>query len=111
MPDKTYRLNSKQKSNLNQKSGTVKKTLSSTHNIIAESYYHKTLLTKGWNKLSITTYNNANLFTQAFLAGYIEGRQTFEGINDFYFNMKNNNLSSQFGDLFEELKTFYKKVI
>jgi len=77
---------------------------------IAESIHHKTLFTKGWNKLSITTYPNVSPDTQAYIAGYIEGRQTFKDINDFFYNTKSNNQNGPFGPLFLELQNFFKNV-
>ena len=78
--------------------------------------YHKTLLTKGWDKLSIKSYNNSNSiyefnpFIQSYFSGYAEGKMTYEAIGIFYHNLQGNLEKSKMNSM-KQLKEFFDDII
>jgi hypothetical protein len=82
-------------------------------NKLAEIYYYDTLMTKGWNKLSINTFRNDNdsNFLQTYLAGYLEGRITVQDISNFLKNIEENNTKDEKDKItYESVVAFLKKV-
>jgi hypothetical protein len=80
-------------------------------NLIAEIYYHDTLLTKGWDKLSIKGYNQDNPLLQTYIAGYLEGRLTHKDITNFITNVNANYRKNGSGAFhLDKIKTFFSGV-
>lgn len=81
---------------------------SDMYKLIAESHYHRVINETGWNKLSISTYKEANAYQQAYLAGYLEGRMSAEDIYNFYENLRINNDGD--GNSFAQMYNFFVEV-
>jgi len=85
-------------------------------NKISEIFFYKNLKEKGWDKLTINTFrgkNNKNLFStfkQAYFAGYLEGRFTFQDINNFHKNIETNYKKKNLYSIIKEIKTFFREV-
>lgn len=66
---------------------------SNDKNVVAEGFYLQEFGSKGWNKLTLKTYNKAKTgaYIQSYLAGYLEGRLTSNDIKNYYLvkNEKN----------------------
>jgi hypothetical protein len=86
-----------------------------TEDTLVIANFHKTLLKKGWDKLSIILNSNKNQkvspFTLAYLGGYLEGRLTAEDVKNFLenmeFNLKKQDPNSR---ILRAIKTFFKNV-
>jgi hypothetical protein len=75
----------------------------------AEAHFCKVIMTKGWDKLSISTYKGAGPYLQAYFAGYLEGRLTAGDIWDFYYNLKQNHEAANNAN-FQKLINFFENV-
>jgi hypothetical protein len=62
--------------------------------ILGEASFHKTIMEKGWDKLSLSLPEQKEVspFLQFYLGGYIEGRITFNEINNFLDNTQYNSI-------------------
>ena len=84
-------------------------------NTIAYIHYHKTLLEKGWDKLSLVLNphksSDVSPFLLAYMGGYLEGRLTAEDIKNFLENMEF-NLKKQDPQnrIIRAIKTFFRNV-
>lgn len=92
----------------------VNKPITDKNKIVAEIHYHETLLQKGWDKLSLHTYNgdaNTSSFLQAYMGGYLEGRISYSSINTFFINIEYNYSKQDKGlRLIKEIKKFFSDV-
>jgi hypothetical protein len=80
---------------------------------LVEIYYYDTIMTKGWNKLSINTSrnNNSSNFLQTYMAGYLEGRITAHDISNCLKNIEENNMKDEKEKAtYESVIAFFKKV-
>jgi hypothetical protein len=86
-----------------------------SENTIAMAYFHKTLKSKGWDKLSLILNPKKNPklspFILAYLGGYLEGRVTAKDVKNFLENMEY-NLKKQDPNsrILRAIKTFFKNV-
>lgn len=86
------------------------------NNLVSEIYFYKNLKQKGWDKLSLFTYrgdeqtNIFSSFKQAYFAGYLEGRISFQDIYNFHNNIVINYKNKKLHPLIKEIKNFLKLV-
>lgn len=79
--------------------------------ILIDIKYHKTLLAKEWDKLTIKSYNTSNNnyesnpFIQSYFSGYAEGKITYEAIGIFHHNLLGNLEQSKINTM-KQLKAF-----
>jgi len=81
---------------------------------ISEIYFYKNLKEKGWDKLTINSYRgdskDISSFKQAFFSGYLEGRFTYQDINNFYKNLDSNYKKKNLYPIIKEIKNFFREV-
>jgi len=81
-------------------------------------FFYKNIKEKGWDKLTINSFrgknnnqNNSDIFffssfKQAYFSGYLEGRFTFQDINNFHKNIETNYKKKKMFPIIKEIKNF-----
>ena len=81
-----------------------------SQNIISEINFKNEIQVFGWDKLSIKTHNSANIFTQYYFSGFLEGIITQKKISQFFSNTFHNNSIETSKKSLAHIFDFFEKV-